>query len=89
MIDPELLRMLCCPETHQKVVLAEPSLVRTLNGGIAAGLIRNRSGHVVREILEGGLIREDHQFLYPIQQSIPIMLIGEAIPVGGERDEAS
>ena len=83
MIDPELLRMLCCPETHQKVVLAEPSLVQTLNGGIAAGLIRNRSGQPVRETLEGGLIREDHQFLYPIRQSIPIMLIGEAIPVGG------
>ena len=81
MIDPELLRMLCCPETHQQVVLAESSLVQALNGRIAAGLVQNRSGGPVQEQLEGGLIREDGRFLYPIRHGIPEMLIQEAIPV--------
>lgn len=83
MIDPELLRILCCPETHQQVVLAEPSLVQALNGRIAAGLVRNRSGCPVQEQLEAGLIREDGRFLYPIWQGIPMLHIGEAIPIGG------
>ncbi len=81
MIDLELLKILCCPETHQPVALAEPSLIEQLNQQVAAGQLRNRGGQPVKEKLDGGLVREDGKFLYPIRHDIPVMLIDEAVPL--------
>lgn len=81
MIDPELLKIMCCPETHQNIAPAEPTLIEKLNHQINAGQLRNRAGHPVREKIDGGLVRSDRKFLYPIRQDIPIMLIDEAIPL--------
>ena len=80
MIDPELLEILCCPETKQPVSLVEPGTIDRINEKIEAGVVKNRGGGVVSEKIQGGLLREDRQFLYPIRDSIPIMLENEAIP---------
>jgi uncharacterized protein len=79
MIDPELLKIMCCPETHQPITLAETSLIEKLNRQISAGQLKNRSGQPVTEKIDGGLVREDKQFLYPIRRNIPVMLVDEAI----------
>ena len=81
MIDPELLKILCCPETHQEVRLAEPALIARLNGQIAAGTLANRAGQPVKEQIEGGLVRADGKFLYPIRRNVPVMLVDEGIPL--------
>ena len=81
MIDPELLKILCCPETHQSLALAEASVVESLNQQIEAGQLRNRAHQPVKEKIDGGLVRVDGQFLYAIRQDIPIMLIDEAVPL--------
>jgi uncharacterized protein YbaR (Trm112 family) len=81
MIDSELLKILCCPETHQGLSVAEPSLVERLNQQITAGTLKNRGGQPVKEKIDGGLARADGKFLYPIRDDIPIMLVDEAIPV--------
>ncbi len=81
MIDPELLKIMCCPETHQPIAFAEPSLIERLNQQIAAGQLVNRAGQLVKEKIDGGLVRDDKKFLYPIRDNIPIMLIDEAIPL--------
>ena len=81
MIDPELLQIMCCPETHQTLALAAPTLVASLNEQIAAGQLKNRQGQIVAEKLDHGLVRADGKYLYPIRQDIPIMLIDEAIPL--------
>ena len=81
MIDPELLKIMCCPETHQPIAPAEPPLIDKLNQQIAAGQVRNRAGQAVKEKIDGGLVREDRKFLYPIRGNIPVMLIDEAIPL--------
>lgn len=81
MIDPELLKIMCCPETHQNIAPAEPTLIEKLNHQINAGQLRNRAGQPVSEKIDGGLVRSDRKFLYPIRQDIPIMLIDEAIPL--------
>ena len=81
MLDPDLLKIMCCPETHQPIALAEPSLIEKLNQQIAVGQLQNRAGQPVKEPIDSGLVREDERFLYPIRQNIPVMLIDEAIPL--------
>jgi uncharacterized protein YbaR (Trm112 family) len=81
MIAAKLLNLLCCPENHQPLSEAEPALVDSLNARIATGAIRNRAGHPVADQLEGGLVREDRKYLYPVRGSIPVLLIDEAIPL--------
>jgi uncharacterized protein len=81
MIDAELLKILCCPETHQPLTVADASLVQQLNERVQAGQLKNRADHPVKEKIDGGLVREDRKYLYPIRQEIPIMLIDEAIPL--------
>jgi uncharacterized protein len=83
MIDPELLKIMCCPESHQPLALAESAVVEKINQQIAAGQFQNRAGRTVVEKIDGGLIRADKKFLYPIRHEIPIMLIDEAIPFEG------
>ncbi len=84
MISLELSEILCCAETRQALRLAEPALIEKINGQIAAGVLRNRSGRLVNEFLDGGLVRSDGQLLYTIRGSIPVMLPDEAIPLGGQ-----
>jgi uncharacterized protein YbaR (Trm112 family) len=82
MIDPELMKILCCPETHQELRMAETARVDELNRQIAAGSLRNRAGQLVTEKLDGGLVRADGKCLFPIRGEIPVMLMDEAIPLG-------
>ncbi len=81
LIDPGLLQILCCPETHQPVQEADASFVAELNGRIASGATKNRSGKTVTEKVDGALVRKDGQVAYPIRNRIPIMLVEEAIPL--------
>ena len=81
MMDPELLQIMCCPETHQDLRLAEPALIEKLNEQIATGKVSNRAGRPVNEKVEGGVVRADGKVLYPIRQNIPVMLVDEGIPL--------
>lgn len=81
MIDAELLKILCCPETHQGLRVADPALVEKVNQQVAAGCLKNRAGQPVGERLDAGLVRTDGRFLYPIRKDIPVMLVDEAIPL--------
>jgi uncharacterized protein YbaR (Trm112 family) len=83
MIDPELLGILCCPETHQGVRLAEPVVIDKLNGEIAAGTLVNRVRQPVKEKIDSGLVRADGKVLYPIRRNIPVLLADEGIPLAG------
>jgi uncharacterized protein YbaR (Trm112 family) len=83
-IDPGLLKILCCPETHQLVSEAGHALISELNTQIVSGSLKNRGGKAVSEKLDGGLLRDDGQVLYPIRDRIPILLIEEAIPVSSK-----
>jgi uncharacterized protein len=81
MIDPELLKILCCPETHQGLRPADPAIIEKLNAQIVNGTLKNRAGQPVQEKLDEGLVRDDGKFLYPVRRNIPVMLIDEAIPL--------
>ena len=83
MISPELLEILVCPENRTPVSLADEALVRRVNEAIAAGKMTNRAGEAVTEPVDGGLVREDRAWLYPVRDGVPVMLVDEALPLGG------
>jgi uncharacterized protein YbaR (Trm112 family) len=80
MIDPQLLEILCCPETKQPVALIDSPVIERVNAAIQAGKVKTRGGRTVEEKIDGGLLRQDRKYLYPIRDSIPIMLEDQAIP---------
>lgn len=81
MVDPELLKILVCPENKTPVALADDALVAKVNAAIDAGTLKNRVGEAIKERIDAGLVREDRAYLYPIRDDIPIMLIDEAVPL--------
>jgi uncharacterized protein YbaR (Trm112 family) len=81
MIDPNLLAQLRCPETRQPLQAAEPALLQQLNASIDAGELRNRGGQPVKRRCDGGLVRQDGQYLYPVCEDIAVLLVDEAIPL--------
>ena len=80
-VDPELVEILVCPETRENVELASVEIVEKINQAISAKRIRNVDDEPVTEALQDGLIRDDGKIIYPIRDCIPVMLIGEGIPM--------
>ncbi len=83
MISQELLEILVCPENHMPVALAGEALVARVNEAIASGTLKNRGGEMVTEPVDGGLVREDGAWFYPVREDIPVMLVDEALPLDG------
>ena len=81
MLDESLLKMLQCPQDHSPLALAEKQIVDRLNRGIDAGRIVNVCGHRLKKRIDGGLVRQAGDLLYPILQEIPVMLPDEAVPL--------
>jgi uncharacterized protein YbaR (Trm112 family) len=80
-MNAQLLAQLRCPETHQKLALADETLLAKINEQIEAGAVQNRSGARVSQKLEAALVREDGKVVYPIRNGLPIMLVMEAIAI--------
>jgi uncharacterized protein YbaR (Trm112 family) len=77
----ELLKTICCPETHQPFQMAEANLITDLNNKIKAGQLKTRADKPVADPIDAGFVREDRKFLYPIRNNIPVLLIDESIPL--------
>ena len=81
MIDPDILKLMRCPESLQELRLADSELIARCNEDIAKHTLRNRGGQPVTEPIDGGLIRADGTVLYLIRSAIPVLLVEEAIPL--------
>ena len=82
-LDDQLLAILCCPENKEAVSLLDQERLQILNEKITMGELQNKSGNLVKERLEGALLRSDQSVAYPIRDGIPIMLIDEGLVVTG------
>jgi uncharacterized protein YbaR (Trm112 family) len=80
MLDPELLALLVCPETHQDLTEAGPEEVTRLNEAIQQGTVRTAAGEPAQPV-EGALIRADRLIAYPVRDEIPVMLIAEGLAI--------
>ena len=80
-VDPELVEILVCPDTKLNVDLAPAETVEKINLAIKENIVLNVDGQSVKEPLQDGLLREDDKIIYPVRDSIPVMLMGEGIPM--------
>ena len=80
-VDSELVEILVCPANRERVSLVRRKILDRLNQAIAEGRILNVDETPVSEPLQDGLLREDGKILYPVRDAIPVMLMGEGIPM--------
>jgi uncharacterized protein YbaR (Trm112 family) len=79
MIEAKLVAVLRCPETGQKLQIAEKSLIQRVNAAIRDGRVRDHQDQKVETAFDGGLVTIDQKRLFPIRDQIPSMILGESI----------
>ena len=70
MIPADLLELLRCPATRQKLTVADDDLLTRLNAN--ADLV---------EPVRAALVRADGTAAYPVRGDIPVLLVDKAIPL--------
>ncbi|HUG69087.1 MAG TPA: Trm112 family protein [Pirellulaceae bacterium] len=91
-ITVDILPLLQCPITRQRLIKAEPEVLDRANGMIDDRKLTNRLGETVEEFLEDGLIDREGKWLYAVRDGIVCLLADEAIPLdrlGNKQDEAT
>jgi uncharacterized protein YbaR (Trm112 family) len=77
-----LLEILRCPQSRTRLHAADNATVARLNRMISAGALTNLAGERLERPIDGGLVREAGDLLYPIVDQIPVLLPDEAIDLG-------
>ena len=80
-MDPEFLKILVCPKTKKPLREATAEELAGVNQAIQQGQAQNDAGEKVEQPLESGLIPEEGNVIYPVQDGIPVLLTSEAIPL--------
>ena len=73
-VDPKLLEILCCPVTKTPLGRLSPARLEKLNAAIADGEVQYVDGNPVAEPITEALVTEDMKVIYPVEDSIPILL---------------
>ncbi len=79
MIEPKLVAVLRCPESGQRLEVAENALIQRVNAAIGKGQLRDRQDQRIEAPVCAGLVTGDGQRLYPVRDQIPTMIVGESI----------
>ena len=78
-IDRKLLDILRCPVTKQQVFPLTEQQLTTINQAIGAGNVLYADGGAIDDPLKEGLVTENKNRVYRIEQDIPVMLEDESI----------
>lgn len=79
MIDARLVEILRCPQDQSRLAVAAPEVVSRINLAVERGEAVNLAGERLAKRIDGGLVREAGDRLYPIVDDIPVMLPDEAV----------
>jgi len=85
-ISNDLLEILCCPKTKVPVGMMSTEQLEQLNARIAKGQVQYVGTGAVDQPLSEGLITEDNQTIYRIDEGIPVMLIDKGIAASQLQD---
>ena len=86
MLAPDFLKILRCPDDRSTLAEADAETLAALNRAVAEGRLRNRGGEVVQRRLDGGLVRSDGVYLYPIIDGIPVLIVDEGIAMASLKE---
>lgn len=78
-IDGKLLEILCCPVSKTPLTRITASQLKKLNQAIEAGQVQYVDGKTVESALREALITEDFRVVYPVVDSIPLLLEDQGI----------
>ena len=78
-VDRKLLDILRCPVTKQQVFPLTGKQLAAINQAIATGELLHADGSAIDSQLEEGLVTENKNRVYRIEQDIPVMLEDESI----------
>ena len=78
-IDKKLLEILRCPITKQQVFPLSDAQLAKINAEIESGDVLQVDGGTVDMVIKEGLITENRNLVYRVEQDIPIMLEDESI----------
>lgn len=90
-VSPELLELLRCPQTGQRLAIAGPELLATIEAKRSAGTLVMRAQQPQwnpGEPIETVLVREDGLVGYVVQSGIPILLPDHGIEMLVSGDHA-
>ncbi len=82
-MDPNLLNIICCPVTREKLNTATPKQLALINAEIANNTLTKLDGSIAENPQSKALINATKTLLYPIEEDIPILLENEAIELKG------
>ena len=78
-MDPNLLNIICCPVTREKLSIATTKQLEFINAEIANSTLKKLDGSIAEKPQSKALINATKTLLYPIEEDIPILLENEAI----------
>ena len=82
-MDPNLLNIICCPVTREKLSIATSKQLEFINTEIANSVLKKLDGSIAENPQSKALINATKTLLYPIEEDIPILLENEAIELKG------
>ena len=80
-VADDMLRLLQCPITAQRLVNTRSEIIDRANRLIDDRQLTNRLGDVVEDFFDGGLIDNAGTWLYAVRDGIVCLLADEAIPL--------
>ena len=82
-MDPNLLNIICCPVTREKLSIATSKQLEFINTEIVKNNLIKLDGSIAEKPQSKALINATNTLLYPIEEDIPILLEGKAIEIRG------